>query len=501
MLTKNREDILICVGLVFIAGCVCMASPLNPFSGIDPGIDSSVFMTIAQGMLRGKTPYIDFFDHKGPLIYFIDAAGLALGGFTGVYLIELFFMCVSIIFAYKTARFFGGKLAAFFGTGLSFCILCSLFKGNYTEEYALPFIFISLYLFVKYYFTGIELKKIQIFVTGACFGCSLLLRPNMFAVWASFCIVIFVQKMARKEYLLSFRYALFFLLGLVAVLSPVFAYLAVTQSLDECIWQYIGFNFIYTTSSSARTSATFFNFAKYVYIFINKSSVIPLIVSLVLLFRKPAGMKTGFCIAYALAIVLSLFFTAMSRRNYIRYCMVLIPLFVPAFTICMSCLFRLFSSAKHVYVKYGVPVLVMCVFLNPQMVGMAKSVYSVIHSNTKSRLQQIGEFIYANTKDDDAITVFGNMSVLYLYSGRESASKYIYQFPLITYRTEILDEYIYDLKRTKPALIIVTRYVARLQECCPSLYSMLENEYTECFNTPEGEKYPIVIFKRKQTEL
>jgi hypothetical protein len=89
MVTKTNA--LIYLGLIFVAACVCMTFSLNPFSGIVPWTDSSVFLTIAQGMLRGKTPYLDFFDHKGPLIYFINAAGLALGGFTGAWFLELFF--------------------------------------------------------------------------------------------------------------------------------------------------------------------------------------------------------------------------------------------------------------------------------------------------------------------------------------------------------------------------------------------------------------------------
>ena len=45
-----------------------------------PGGDS-IFMYVAQGILEGEVPYLDRWDHKGPLLYLINAVGLLCGAF------------------------------------------------------------------------------------------------------------------------------------------------------------------------------------------------------------------------------------------------------------------------------------------------------------------------------------------------------------------------------------------------------------------------------------
>ena len=44
----------------------------------DVGYDSAMFQTIGKYWAQGYLPYVDLFDHKGPLIFFINAVGYAL---------------------------------------------------------------------------------------------------------------------------------------------------------------------------------------------------------------------------------------------------------------------------------------------------------------------------------------------------------------------------------------------------------------------------------------
>ena len=53
--------------------------------------DSDVFFVIGRALRSGLIPYRDMFDHKGPLIYFIDAVGDFLWGFRGIGIIEILF--------------------------------------------------------------------------------------------------------------------------------------------------------------------------------------------------------------------------------------------------------------------------------------------------------------------------------------------------------------------------------------------------------------------------
>ena len=79
----------------------------NPFLIGNTGVDSSVFNYIARVILKGGMPYRDTFDHKGPLIYLIDALGQLIHESLGIWFIELAFLFVIFILAYKIAKLIG----------------------------------------------------------------------------------------------------------------------------------------------------------------------------------------------------------------------------------------------------------------------------------------------------------------------------------------------------------------------------------------------------------
>ena len=77
--------------------------PLNPWD------DANVYMTIGNAMLSGKELYVDIFDHKGPVLFFLHewAAMLSRNSFVGIYLVEivcsLFYLIYSFFFMNKVA--------------------------------------------------------------------------------------------------------------------------------------------------------------------------------------------------------------------------------------------------------------------------------------------------------------------------------------------------------------------------------------------------------------
>ena len=76
--------------------------------------DSAIFQVIGKGWSQGLIPYTQCFDHKGPLIFLIDAIGYGFGiGKNGIMIVQWVFMVCTMYIAYKT-----GKLLM--KTGLSF---------------------------------------------------------------------------------------------------------------------------------------------------------------------------------------------------------------------------------------------------------------------------------------------------------------------------------------------------------------------------------------------
>jgi len=99
---KNQYISLFQVTSIFLIALVMLViSPLNP---ANPGRDSGVFLYVGQAILSGHIPYRDVWDHKPPLIYYIDTAGLMLtaGSLWGVPTIPLLWFCRSAVWISQT---------------------------------------------------------------------------------------------------------------------------------------------------------------------------------------------------------------------------------------------------------------------------------------------------------------------------------------------------------------------------------------------------------------
>ena len=57
--------------------CVLFLYAVDSFVNA-PGRDSGAFLYVAKGILDGEMPYIDRWDHKGPLIYIINVAAIVI---------------------------------------------------------------------------------------------------------------------------------------------------------------------------------------------------------------------------------------------------------------------------------------------------------------------------------------------------------------------------------------------------------------------------------------
>ena len=73
-----RPDIRDRMTLALFVACTTVL--LSPGLILGPDHDASVFLTVGAGVVDGRTPYLDLWDHKPPLIYLIHAMGTVLPG-------------------------------------------------------------------------------------------------------------------------------------------------------------------------------------------------------------------------------------------------------------------------------------------------------------------------------------------------------------------------------------------------------------------------------------
>ena len=67
--------------------------------------DKEIFRYTGQAILKGMTPYSDFFDHKPPLIFFLNDAGLLLGPW-GLWIIDTLLVLAATLLLFRLARKF-----------------------------------------------------------------------------------------------------------------------------------------------------------------------------------------------------------------------------------------------------------------------------------------------------------------------------------------------------------------------------------------------------------
>lgn len=243
--------LLIFLFLGFMFLCSCYTSPLYPNF---LGWDSAIFSLMGKGILSGKSLYTDLFDHKGPVIFLINALGHLIGGRSGIFLIQCISGSVTICLMYFTGKLLRpkGVYRSFFECFLLFFLFIVLFvytfeSGNLTEEYSLPFIALACHFFVRY-FVRSEHQPAHppqyAFVYGISLAVLAFLRLNNAVTICAGILYVALYLCARKQYRNLFMNLLGGLLGLAVVAGPLLLVCWLNGSLEEMIYATFLHNFV-----------------------------------------------------------------------------------------------------------------------------------------------------------------------------------------------------------------------------------------------------------------
>lgn len=445
---KSQTNLLIYSAFAVVAFLFLLESPLHIWNGNDAFVDSSVFKTVALMMRNGYTPYLDTFDHKGPVIYLINYLGTFISYYKGVWVFEFIGLFVSMIYFYKIARFKCNKVFSFIITILGVTLLAKFFEGgNYTEEYAMPLITVSLYIFLDYIFNKVISKK-RLIVCGISCGLVFLLRPNMVATWAVFCIYIFVKTIMDKDYKKLKEFIIYFLIGFMIGVVPFMIWLAAKGAFGAFIYDYFTFNKMYSTGT---LKDTFIDMHSLIFVFINNLLIlIPFITIIYLLKDKKEH------ILYLAYMIISLILICVSGRDYYHYMII----FVPAIIYPFACLFEYLTRGNKnnkitfVFVSY-----LLLYFILPYWLPVLKTVpYKYDHRDENKIspiVTNISNYIKENTSKKDKISVYGNSNLFYVVSKRMHATKYSFQFPISSVTPKVLNEYFKELSKEQPKIIVL----------------------------------------------
>lgn len=449
------EKIIVFVVFIVAGFLIVCTGEFNPFIEIECKTDSAVFQTVAMMMKRGGMPYRDSFDHKGPLMYIIDYVGMSINPRFGIGLIEVFALAISFFYMYKTVRvvYETPSSISFISVVLSSVFLLAYYKGgNYTEEFAMPCIAISLYIFLDYLKNG-RVNRLKIVLCGMGFSMVCFLRINMISVWVIFAIAVLVVCLLEREYSKLIDFSICFVGGILFIAIPIIGWMYFKGIIKDCYNSYILFNTSYVSNYAGNNIfiARLLCLKKFGF-------TVPVVVSCIVLIWSAVKNKKYIYIVYLMALILSLLSVCMSGMPYDHYAMVLVPLFAVPFSILLVEL-RSFGGRGIVLIFLACILIVSLFSLKSDVRLIMESVIKGVEArNVTGNISEevlISDFIKGNTLITDKIAVYGTWDVIYLKSQRMHATRYSYTVPIIGLSEEIREEYYREIREERPKVVVV----------------------------------------------
>lgn len=451
--------------LASTAGTVIALFPSNPNNMTLPSRDSGVFLYVGWRFLNGDIPYRDVWDHKPPLIYFVDALGIALSpeSLWGIWILRFLFIFFTFFFIYKLLDREFGVYAALAGmVTLTSGLLTILEKGNVTEEYALVFQALGFLLFVHAWKRDFPLRaSLWIGVLG---GLAFNFKQTTIGLWITYGLFLLTIRLIQRKFPLKDLLAL--VGGWLLPSFVLILYLASQGALLDFWEQAFLYNFVYIGKHEGirRLIPVFIKgFAYLQNGWVLYFAIAGWLAALVYAWRE---RKDLFAQVHPLILIslvnlpIEVFFITISGRSILHYYLTPLPVMaILAGTLVYTIPF-LVETIARIHSQNGkrwAPALVLAAILLGQwgQITYYPEYVRVLRDNDYSDVIQ---YVAQNTQDRDQVLLIGAESVVNFLAQREAPTRYVYQYPLATLgRRSMFEEYFNEILANKPTLIIDTR--------------------------------------------
>ena len=393
-----------------------------------PLLDASIFEYFGYAMSHGQRMYLELFDHKGPVIFLINYLGYSIGASLGIKILYIASLMIFFYIGYYISRLFTGIRNSFVVLVITFIIFESFFEGGWgLEGYILPCLTYSLYIFLKYFLED-KINKYEIILSGFSFAVVLFTKANMIGIWLIFSLLVTIKLIYQKQFSIFLKYIALFITGSALFIVPLCCFLWFQGSLKEMFYQSVVMNFIYSKESGYLTVMEMIKW------YMNQVNVLQLnlmIVIAMIAVWKQYGIKILF---YNGAFIFCLMLALISKRAYLHYLIVLIPLFIPYISVAInkfmnksSLLYFLIFTIGLVFIYWGP------IHGIKDRVTNRSIDYSV---NEK----EVADYIHQHTNEQDRIYSHRLNGIIYLYSERLSSTKFFF-VPSLKDETPIIDSF------------------------------------------------------------
>ncbi len=447
-----------------------------------PGRDSGIFLYIGSLILKGKIPYRDVWENKGPLVFYINALGLALTGGSrwGIWLLEFVFLFAASYIGYLTLKKLMGVIPAIIGTFIAVSAAGNVLQGgNFSEEYSLLFSFMAIFFFLK----SIEEpgSKIHNIIIGATLGLNILLRPNNISAQAAIAGAYFLMAIFDRNWRQFIHRAIQIALGMLILLIPALLYFAAHDSLIEMFNVVIVFNAQYSEGGGlARVMEGVVNAARGIGIPLAGVAALGYILALYFIFQRNAldTPRGKFLLVLVIGLPLEAFLSGLSGKNYPHYFIgwaLYVGLFGGYAAQVLSNQFNLKAERTSALL-----IVFLILFALGARLDTWKGYAAVFRPNTQVEYRDaLVEYIQKNTAPEDTVLVWGFRPIINFAARRQSPASYL-PYPLSHVETPLArrwaDEY-YEQLTANPPVLIVNMIEPADRERIPDLDPEIRKQY------------------------
>ncbi|MBR2820465.1 MAG: hypothetical protein IKD91_01175 [Clostridiales bacterium] len=321
---KNIKLYLVCL-LIATAFAAIYSTSTTPLMKDNWGCDSAFFILVGQGMTKGLLPYRDFFDMKGPFLFFLEFIGQKICyGRTGAFIIQCINLSVCLYIIGKTSDMFAYRLIwlhrlVAFLPALTVAVM-TFEGGNLTEEFCLPVILLSLFFCLKF-FKEAELRHeykhpvMYSLFYGAAVGYICFIRITNAATVGAVLLTVFLVLFKKKEFKNAAFNFIMVILGFGATCLIPCIFFSAKNMLGTMLNQVFVFGVTY--SSETGFVQKFWNVFSTFRLFL-VLLLLPLVISII--YREKWYMK---CLSFFSGLLL---LVAVTMGNaYTHYFMLFIP--------------------------------------------------------------------------------------------------------------------------------------------------------------------------------
>ena len=456
------DTLLLLFVLALMVGLLMLqANPLTTF----PSRDSGFFMYAGKQILAGKLPYIDFWDSKGPAIFYLNALGLFIGkGYRwGVWLLEYFLLGISSYLFYKSTAQKWGRGAALLSSATWLYGLYRVWEGgNLTEEYSLFFSFILLSYFLK---TDEKPdKKLSLFI-GATFALSFSFRANNTGVQIAILLSLLLSCLWHRKYRQLIEILGFAIISGVAVLSLVSVYFLKIGIFSDMFEAAILYNFFYSGTGNC-FHLNFWQGIKQIGLpaYIGLSGY--LAIGYQIIRKKADSSSSALKLFLLIGLPLEVFLSSLSGKNYLHYFISWIPIIAVLVAFAYARFAKnIFSSqfVENLNHRYKSLLLAACVlFFVYGITGSGKEYQDtakrILFERGKGieQIDPVAEFLRANTTQDDFILAWGAYPGLNFLAKRNAPTPYLFYpaYEVSPYLEKMDISFWQDISTTPPKIIV-----------------------------------------------